>query len=230
MLYSITSKGLVPVDETEWNASQERQRAQYAATREARAQEAQQLEADKARIIAELRAQYPWAEPPSDKLTDHARGAKNLKKHLAIAFPGVKFTVKSRSYSGGNSIDVAWAFGPTRKEVEAIANRYQEGSFDGMQDLYEFNQDAASRAWGVVMGGAKYVQCSRETGEFWTRIIDALGIKYGLDPADWTKQRQFERQASETLSLTHFPAGKDDTSPFHLTMPATGNDWLVIWD
>ncbi len=54
-----------------------------------------------------------------------------LKKH----FPGIKFSVRSSTYSGGSAIDVTWAFGPTAKEVQAILDQYESADFDGMIDL-----------------------------------------------------------------------------------------------
>ena len=44
--------------------------------------------------------------------------AKIIRQELAKAFPGIKFSVKSKSYSGGSSIDVGWTDGPTPKMVE----------------------------------------------------------------------------------------------------------------
>jgi hypothetical protein len=86
-----------------------------------------------------------------------AFAAANLRKELKLAFPGIKFSVRSDSFSGGDSIDVAWTDGPTTKEVDRIANKYSAGSFDGMEDLYNYE----STAWTTVFGDAKYVHTQR---------------------------------------------------------------------
>src|SRR4051794_17392857 len=49
-----------------------------------------------------------------------ATTAKLVRTALKTQFPRIKFTVRSRSYSGGASIDVAWTDGPCAAAVEAI--------------------------------------------------------------------------------------------------------------
>jgi hypothetical protein len=61
--------------------------------------------------------------------------AKLIRKALKRHFPGVKFSVKSKTYSGGASIDVDWIDGPTRRQVEAVTGNYRGGRFDGMIDM-----------------------------------------------------------------------------------------------
>ncbi len=64
-----------------------------------------------------------------------AETAKLVRAALHKEFPGIKFYVRSSTYSGGASIDVAWSFGPTSKQVDAILNQYESADFDGMIDL-----------------------------------------------------------------------------------------------
>ena len=64
-----------------------------------------------------------------------AETAKFVRKALKEAFPGQKFSVKSRTYSGGGSIDVDWEDGPTVREVDPIVKQYEGGGFDGMIDM-----------------------------------------------------------------------------------------------
>ena len=64
-----------------------------------------------------------------------AETAAMLRKALKEAFKGIKFSVKSRTYSMGASIDVRWEDGPNAAQVEAITKRFQGSYFDGMQDL-----------------------------------------------------------------------------------------------
>lgn len=92
------------------------------------------------------------------KLSSHAACAKAIREELKNEFPGVKFSVKSEIFSGGDSVHVDWVDGPTYDEVNKIAGKYQEGYFDGMQDIYV----SADNGLSV---GAKYVSCSREMSE-----------------------------------------------------------------
>jgi len=113
----------------------------------------------KAELIKALPAKYPHLRVIDGVKSSHALGASNIKLELKRAFPLIKFEVKSSSYSGGNSIDVRWVDGTTTEKVDAIINKYQEGSFDGMTDSYDYDSD---RVWPVVFGGAKYVFSQRE--------------------------------------------------------------------
>jgi hypothetical protein len=64
--------------------------------------------------------------------------AKLLRVALKKAFPGVKFSVRSSSYSGGASIRVAWKDGPLEKAVERVAKGYEGANFDGMIDMKNY--------------------------------------------------------------------------------------------
>lgn len=86
--------------------------------------------------------------------------SRNLKKELSARFPGVKFSVKSDRFSGGNSLDVSYRNGPPWEVVDGIAKKYAGGSFNGMEDIYEYSRGA----WASVFGDAKYVHASRGFG------------------------------------------------------------------
>jgi len=92
------------------------------------------------------------------ELSEQALGAKNIRKELKAAFPGIKFSVCSESFAGGNAIEVDWTDGPTRTEVERITAKYKHGNFDGMTDSYTYKPDSAESA---ERGGAMYVQIQR---------------------------------------------------------------------
>lgn len=86
--------------------------------------------------------------------------AKNIRIELKQAFPKIKFSVRAKSFSGGNDINISWTDGPTKKQVEAIANKYEAGSFDGMTDSYNYNHSP----WTEVFGSSKYIFCNRQIG------------------------------------------------------------------
>jgi len=65
--------------------------------------------------------------------------AKLVRAALKKSFPGVKFSVKSKTYSGGSSIDIHWTDGPRSPDVEKVAKRFEGADFDGMIDLKIYN-------------------------------------------------------------------------------------------
>jgi hypothetical protein len=61
--------------------------------------------------------------------------AKLLRVALKRAFPRISFSVRSKSYAGGASIDVCWTDGPCHAAVEKLTAAYNGAQFDGMIDL-----------------------------------------------------------------------------------------------
>lgn len=116
---------------------------------------------------------------PFSALSEHAQAAEMIRFELRKAFPGVRFSIKSQSYSGGSSIDVKYMDGPAPSAVEAIVGRYQEGHFDASRDIYEYsnkNQDLPQ---------VKYTFVSREwTPETFARLVAETRGKYGIEEKD----------------------------------------------
>lgn len=73
---------------------------------------------------------------------------KNIRKQLKAAFPFSKFKVSCKRYSGGDSIRVSWVDGPMSKDVERITNAYEAGSFDGYQDIYNYEPTPWTETFG----------------------------------------------------------------------------------
>jgi hypothetical protein len=86
--------------------------------------------------------------------------ASNIRKELKASFPGIKFSVKTQRFSGGDSIDIYWTDGPTVAQVDEITAKYSGGRFDGMTDMYEYNTGEA-RQFTSTYGSAKYVSTNR---------------------------------------------------------------------
>lgn len=108
---------------------------------------------DFAQNVERLKAEYKHLTQGSGPVI----AAKNLRVELKRAFPTVAFSVRTSKYSGGNSITVSWTDGPTREQVEKIADKYAGGTFDGMTDSYEHKRSP----WIEVYGEARYVFCER---------------------------------------------------------------------
>lgn len=137
-------------------------------------------EAARAVAAAALAAANPHLVSVAKEGDSLRAAAKNIRIELGRAFPGVKFSVKSRRFSGGDAIDVSWIDGPVSAQVDAIIDRYSAGSFNGMEDLYEYSRDA----WTDAFGDAKYVHSRREMSDAAIgRAIRLVSSKYAL-PAD----------------------------------------------
>jgi len=66
--------------------------------------------------------------------------------------------VRSETFSMGDAVRISWEDGQTEKEVDAITSKYQDGYFDGMQDMYINTKDGDGAS-------AKYITTSRSMSE-----------------------------------------------------------------
>lgn len=90
-----------------------------------------------------------------------AETAKIVRRRLKDAFPGVRFSVRSSTYSMGASIDVKWTDGPTVDAVDAVTQPLRGADFDGMQDLKTY-RDPIGIDGEYVSSGADYIFGVRE--------------------------------------------------------------------
>jgi hypothetical protein len=88
--------------------------------------------------------------------SSHALTAQAIRKELKQHFPSIKFSVKSDSFAGGDSVYVEWYNGPTYDMVSSVVSKYQYGKFDGMFDIYEHSNSRKD------IPQVKYVQTQRE--------------------------------------------------------------------
>lgn len=109
--------------------------------------------------------------------------AQVVRGALKSAFPAVKFSVRSDSYSGGSSIRVGWVDGPTDAAVQAVVGQYQGSSFDGMIDLKSTVTSTVTDEDGAeqrVRWGPDWVFTNRElSDEFVAEILATLEAKLG---------------------------------------------------
>lgn len=165
--------------------------------------------------------------------SSHAAAAQAIRQDLKKAFPGVKFRVRSSSFSMGNSVDVDWTDGPTRDDVNRIIGRYQYGHFDGMQDLYEYSNRRND------LPQAKYVSGNRSMSEEVRAELLAYVAERFFEPEErevvtentrmpngnWWVQEQVWREFAErsyTAPAQWMPEEKADEEPEEVeasTMP-----------
>lgn len=140
--------------------------------------DAEKAEVDK--LIEELRKANPWAIPDGKK-SSHARAAANMRLHLGKAFPGIKFSVTTEAFAGGDSVTIAWDLGPTEDEVHKLIKPYKEGDFDGSQDMFVHNREPSSKAFRAVFGEIKYIHYDRKIPYDQYHIVrNALIVDSGL--------------------------------------------------
>ena len=151
-------------------------RAAYRATAEAKAeQERKAIEKQEEREA--LPGRNLHLIPITDKDRRHTHAAKNMRIELKMYFPKIKFSVKSDSFAGGNSIDISWTDGPTTEQVKkAVTGKYSAGNFDGMTDSYEYSREV----FPEIFGGSKYVTENRHVSDELTLHV---AKSFGFNPS-----------------------------------------------
>lgn len=105
-----------------------------------------------------------------------AQTSKVIKQELKKAFPEVKFSVKSDNYSGGNSVNIEYWDAMPLKEVEEIVSKYQQGHFNGMEDIYEYSNTNKN------IPQAKFVFTKRNISTIAAKkIVSAIEKHYGIN-------------------------------------------------
>lgn len=103
-------------------------------------------------------------------------GSRVLKKILPALYPQYKWSVKSASFAGGNSIDCSFLdeqyegrdenYSEEKraedKAIDAICVQFEDGHFNGMNDSYEYDDR--------LMGCSKYISARRKTVRDWQYV------------------------------------------------------------
>ena len=127
-----------------------------------------------------------------------AETAGLIRKALKEAFPDVKFSVRTSTYSGGASIRVGWIDGPNRAQVEAIADTFAGSYFDGMKDYKGSNYYMVDGERASF--GADFIFCERIYSDAMVaRAIAMLVKKYG--PAEVCTVEQFRTGKAGTMVM-----------------------------
>jgi len=66
-----------------------------------------------------------------------AIAAAEIRKELKRRFPNVNFSVKSKLYSGGDSVSISYIDGPLISSVIETSSKYELGHFNSSTDSYE---------------------------------------------------------------------------------------------
>lgn len=140
------------------------------------------------------------------QITEHAQVAKLIRTELK------KFSIEGKtsgkSYSGGNSVNVTlFDVSPqTFSKVQDFAESFKAGSFNGYEDIHEYDQNRTgpaakfvfvNREWSeeITEAAKRYVEDNEDVFEFWKRVnkhrseyayIEAL---LGNEGAFWTQYK-----------------------------------------
>jgi len=108
--------------------------------------------------------------------------AVEIRGQLKRAFPGQKFSVRSKSFAGGSSVDIEWTDGPLTEQVNKVIGRWERRGFDGMTDS-TFYRDPVEWQGELVMTHC-FVMCQRSWSLEYTRQrYEATLKKWGLTNA-----------------------------------------------
>lgn len=137
--------------------------------------------------------------------------AKKIRQALKVSFPGVKFSVRSSIFAGGDSVDVSWTDGPLSNDVDTILGQFTSGHFDGMQDMYV---SGCYQYDGKLYNGAKYVMGQRKLSNEYRATIEAyMEENYGdVNINSYEYWGQFNRAEKEMIK-TNQPEQVEEVAP-----------------
>lgn len=125
------------------------------------------------------------------QISSHALAAKQIRKELKGKFPNTKFSVRSDSFSGGDSVNISWENGPTYDDVQSTVSKYQYGNFNGMEDIYEYTNNRNDIAQ------VKFVQCHRN---FSDEIMNKYFEEFKKTLEGWKDLKDIQESSIDLLN------------------------------
>jgi hypothetical protein len=117
-------------------------------------------------------------------LTEAAQVAKLVRNELKVKHPGIKFSVRSETYAGGDAVRVSYtienATDPKESTIQAMLSKYTAGHFDGMTDSYEYKK-------GQTGPSVMYVSVSADTRPLQAKVLPEFLKYWGLAAYDDTE-------------------------------------------
>lgn len=161
------------------------------------------------RKIADLKASHDRSKAYKADLKNNptksssANCAIAIREELKTNFPNVKFSVKSSNFAGGDSVSITWSDGPTNDQVREITRKYQYGSFNSMEDMYEYTNSRAD------LPQTKYVQERREISEEVNNVVkEAVRKLFNFSNlSEWEQEREINSYAYKIISKNAIPVG-----------------------
>lgn len=119
------------------------------------------------------------------ELSSVAKAAKLIREDLKNEFPGIKFQVKSKNYSMGDSINIHWNLGPTEKQVQEKVGKYQYGYFNGMEDIYEITNNIEGLPQTKHLFTNRSIKTEEESKMEWSQYTDRFNNDEALINKVW---------------------------------------------
>lgn len=130
--------------------------------------------------------EYSHLKQVGENLYSSKAAVANIRTELKKHFPATKFSVRSDH----SAVNIGWTDGPTESAVEKITNSYKAGSFNGMEDIYEYNR----KPFTEVFGDINYIFTNRSYSDAMVqKALDATCELYGY--------------SESVLNLTTYRAG-----------------------
>jgi len=149
-----------------------------------------------------------------------------VRAALKAAFPGITFSVRSKSYSMGASISVRWTDGPTEKDVERITGEYRGATFDGMIDLKSYVTREVNGQ--KVHYGADYIHTIRSYSvPFAQAVADQVADYWGRE---WPTIRASEYDGSARIDTGGEPVTSGNGYRGYVTLGDLINEKLAKTD
>lgn len=113
-----------------------------------------------------------------------------LKRELATAFPGVKFSVRKGSGTGSSWLSVTWTDGPRTEDVDRVCNPFHGAQWDGWNETFHQTQNVVTTTYkGQTYSGRPLVDgiqtrqdisddARSEAARLWTEAHDGLQPEY----------------------------------------------------
>jgi hypothetical protein len=152
--------------------------------------------------------------------------AKLVRQVLANQFPNTQFSVRSKKYSGGASIDIHWTDGPAEAEVEPFVKQFEGADFDGMIDLKTYNSHYLLEDGSAVIAHAPGTTASAGSIPEIDNRLPIKGMKevhFGADFIFCSRTRsnfdELHKQVTAIIRQRCHCEGKPPNDRF-------GNDWV----
>jgi hypothetical protein len=168
------------------------------------ATKAQAIEAIKNAKASHDRSKAYKAELKANPVkSSSANCAAAIREELKKEFAGVKFSVKSSNFAGGDSVDITWENGPIVQDVETITRKYQYGRFDSMTDMYECTNSIEN------LPQSKYVSTSREISEDVNNVVrEAVKNLFNFSNlSEWEEEREINSYTYKIINKNSIPVG-----------------------
>lgn len=172
-----------------------------AANEERNAEEKRRQEAENrkfAEAVAAARRRFNYIPCPKQdgKYLRTGEVSRNLRAVLKHEFPGVKFSVRSNSFSGGDDANVSWVDGPCRAKVEPLVDGFCETVHEPNTDYW----DHVTTVISAVCGGFSYTFAEREYSDAARKPVEDFFRAKGYEGND------LYREVHAVLGKTDFPA------------------------